>query len=117
MKFLGKWIELENIILSEVTKEHTWYVLIDKWILVQKLRIPKIQYTDHMKLKRKEGQSVDTSFLLRMGNKIPMGEDTETKCRAETEGMTIQRPGYPSHIQSPNPDTSVDANKYLLIGA
>ena len=68
MKFLGKWIELENIILSEVTKEHTWYVLIDKWILVQKLRIPKIQYTDHMKLKRKEGQSVDASVLLRSGN-------------------------------------------------
>jgi hypothetical protein len=25
-----------------------------------------------MKLKRREGQSVDTSFFLRMGNKIPM---------------------------------------------
>jgi hypothetical protein len=27
----------------------------------------------------------------KMGNKIPMGEDTETKCGAETEGKTIQR--------------------------
>jgi hypothetical protein len=36
-----------------------------------------------MKLK-KEDQSVDTSFLLRMGNKIPMEE--VTKFRAETEG-------------------------------
>jgi hypothetical protein len=27
MKFLGKWMELENIFLSEVTKEHTWYAL------------------------------------------------------------------------------------------
>jgi hypothetical protein len=29
LKFLGKWVELENIIPSEVTqskKEHTWYV-------------------------------------------------------------------------------------------
>jgi hypothetical protein len=32
-----------------------------------------------MKLKKKEDQSVDTSFLLRMENKIPMEEVTETK--------------------------------------
>ena len=44
-----------------------------------------------MKLKKKEDQSVDTSFLLRMGNKIPMEGVTETKFRAESEGMTIQR--------------------------
>jgi hypothetical protein len=44
-----------------------------------------------MKLKKKEDQSVDTSFLLRMGNKIPMEEVTETKFGAEPEGMTIQR--------------------------
>ena len=36
----------------------------------QKLRIPKIQFTDHMKLKKKEDQSVDASVLLRRGNKI-----------------------------------------------
>ena len=29
------------------------------------LRIPKIQFTDHMKLKKKENQSVDTLVLLR----------------------------------------------------
>jgi hypothetical protein len=44
-----------------------------------------------MKLKKKEDQSVDTSILLRRGNKIPMEGVTETKCEAETEGMTIQR--------------------------
>jgi hypothetical protein len=44
-----------------------------------------------MKLKKKEGQSVDTSILLRRGNKIPMEGVTETKCGAETEGMTIER--------------------------
>jgi hypothetical protein len=38
-----------------MTKEHTWYVLTDKWILAQKLGISKIQFTDHMKLKKKEG--------------------------------------------------------------
>jgi hypothetical protein len=51
-----------------ITKEHIWYALTDKWILAQKLRI-----------------------LLRRGNKIPMEGITETKFRAETEGMTIQR--------------------------
>jgi hypothetical protein len=44
-----------------------------------------------MKLKKKEDQSVDTSILLRRGNKIPMEGVTETKFRAETEGTTIQR--------------------------
>jgi hypothetical protein len=44
-----------------------------------------------MKLKKKENQSVDTSFLLKMRNKMLTGLITETKFRAETEGMTIQR--------------------------
>jgi hypothetical protein len=47
-----------------------------------------------MKIKKKENQSVDTSFLLRIGNKIPMEGVTETKFRAETEGRTIQRLPY-----------------------
>jgi hypothetical protein len=44
-----------------------------------------------MKLKKKEDQSVDTSNLLRMGNKILMEGVIEIKVGAETEGMTIQR--------------------------
>ena len=44
-----------------------------------------------MKLKKKEDQSVDTSFLLRMGNKIPMEGVTETKFGAEPEGTAIPR--------------------------
>ena len=47
-----------------------------------------------MKLK-KEDQSVDSSFLLRMGNKIPMEGVTGTKFRAEAEERTIQRLPYP----------------------
>jgi hypothetical protein len=43
-----------------------------------------------MKLK-KEDQSVDTLFLLRMGSKIPMEGITKTKFGAEPEGTTIQR--------------------------
>jgi hypothetical protein len=48
-----------------------------------------------MKLKRKEVQSMDTSFLLRMGNKIPMEVIIETKFGAETEGRTFQRMPQP----------------------
>jgi hypothetical protein len=35
-----------------------------KWILAQKLRIPKIQLAKHMKLKKKEEQSVDFHFFI-----------------------------------------------------
>jgi hypothetical protein len=44
-----------------------------------------------MKLKKEEDQRVDTSFLLRMGNKIPMEGVTETKFGTEPEVTTIQR--------------------------
>jgi hypothetical protein len=47
-----------------------------------------------MKFKKKEDQSVDTSVLLRRGNKIPMEGVTEATCGTEIEGMTIQRLSY-----------------------
>ena len=76
---------------NPITKELTWYALTDKWIQAQKLRIPKVQFAKHVKLKKKEDQSVDTSVLLRRGNKIPKEGVTETNFGAETEGMTIQK--------------------------
>jgi hypothetical protein len=54
--------------------------------------MPKIQFIDVMKLKKKEDQSVDISVLLRRGNKISMGGNTEIKCKVESEGKAIQRP-------------------------
>ena len=50
--------------------------------MTQILRIPKIQFSKHKKIK-KEDQRVDTSFLLRIGEKIPMEGVTETKFGAE----------------------------------
>jgi hypothetical protein len=47
-----------------------------------------------MKFKKKEDQSVDTSILLRMMNKIPIEGVTETKFGAEAGGRTIQRLPY-----------------------
>jgi hypothetical protein len=55
---------------NPVTKEHTCYVFTDKWILAQKLRIPKIEFTKHMKLKNKEDQRVGALVLLRKENTL-----------------------------------------------
>jgi hypothetical protein len=63
---------------------------------------------------KKEDQSVDTSFLLGMGNKITMEGVTESKFGAEMEGRTIQKlppPGGPSHNQPPNTDIIAYASK------
>jgi hypothetical protein len=49
MKFVGKLMELENI-LSEVTlsqKEHTWYVLTDKWILETTTTTKTVEYPQY----------------------------------------------------------------------
>jgi hypothetical protein len=73
---------------NPITKEHTWYAFTDKWILAQKFRIHKIQFTDYMKLKKKENHSVDTFILLRRRIKIPLERDTIFG--AETEGRVIQ---------------------------
>jgi hypothetical protein len=62
MKFLGKWMHLEDIILSEVTQsqKNTHGMHSGKWIVARKLRLPKIQFTKHMKLKKKEEQDFPT---------------------------------------------------------
>jgi len=43
-----------------------------------------------MKFKKKDDQNVDASFLLRMENKIPMGENMGTKSGTGTEKKIIQ---------------------------
>jgi hypothetical protein len=79
MKFLGKWMDLEGIILSEVTQSqrnsHNMYSLIRRY-LPRNLGYPryKIQFAKHMKLKKNEDQSVDTLPLLRIGNNHPWKE-------------------------------------------
>ena len=47
-----------------------------------------------MKLKKKEDQSVDILVILGRWNKVTMGGNAKTKCRAETEGKAIQRLPY-----------------------
>jgi hypothetical protein len=56
--------------------------------------IPEVKNTQDTICKTHETQEVqrvDTLFLLRMVNKIPMEGVTETKFRVETDGMKVQR--------------------------
>ena len=47
MNFAGKWKELDNIILSEVTQsQQDMYVLTCKWTLAMKCSTTRIQSTD-----------------------------------------------------------------------
>jgi hypothetical protein len=59
-------------------KGYTWYILTDKWILIKNFGILTeynfgIQLTDHVKLSKKKGPSVDASIPLRRWNKIITG--------------------------------------------
>ena len=54
---------------NPVTKEHRWYALTNKRMLVQKLKINKLQFTQHRKLKKKEDLSEGAMIPLRKGTK------------------------------------------------
>jgi hypothetical protein len=82
---MGRTIKYHSERDNPVTKEHTWYVLTVKWILIKKHGIPMIQLIDHMKLKKKEDKSVDTSVLLRRG-KIIMGYRWREERRSRENG-------------------------------
>jgi hypothetical protein len=58
----------------------------------------KIQFAKHKKIKKREDQCVDTSFVLRIGNKIPMKGVTETKFGTIMKVWTIQRLPHPGSI-------------------
>jgi hypothetical protein len=66
IKFSDKWIHLEDIILSEVTQaqKNTRDMHSNKQLLAQKLRVSKIQFSKHMKLKKKEGHHPIISFQM-----------------------------------------------------
>jgi hypothetical protein len=63
-----------------------------------------------MKLKKKEDQSVDTSFLLRMGNKILMERVTETKFGAKME----ERPSRDCPTWGSIPYTTTKPRHYCI---
>jgi hypothetical protein len=92
MKFLENecfW-RISSLVSNPITKEFIRYVLTGKCILAQKHRTPKIQIAKHKKIKKREDQWVDISFLLRIGNKIPMKGVTEKMFGGMTKGWSIQ---------------------------
>jgi hypothetical protein len=76
-----------------------------------------MQFINHMKLKKKEEQSVGASVFLKRSTKYSQA----IKYRAEIEGKAIQRLSVPQGIHPiygyPNPVTIVNAMKCMLKGA
>lgn len=60
------------------THTHTWCAVTEKWILAPNLRVTELQFTDHMKLRKKEDQTVGALVLPRRQNKILRVGNTET---------------------------------------
>ena len=57
LSFARKWMELENIILSEVTQtQKIWYVLTNKWILTTKKKVQNTQDTVHRTQKGQQAE-------------------------------------------------------------
>jgi hypothetical protein len=69
---------------------------------------PNIQFTDHMKLKKKEDQSVDVSVLLTKGNKILM----EKIQRQSVEQRLKERPSRDSTSWGSIPYTDTKPRHY-----
>jgi hypothetical protein len=84
MKFLGKWMDLEDIILSEITQSqknsHVMYSLVSGYS-TRNLGYPryKIQFAKRMTLRKKEDQSVDTLPFLELETRHPEKE-VERQC-------------------------------------
>jgi hypothetical protein len=116
IKFLGKWMHLEDIILSEVTQlQKNTYAFTVKQILGQKLRISKIKFAKHMKLRKKEDKSVQRSFL-EWGTKYPWKELQ----RQSSELRLKERPSKDCPTRGSIPYTTTDSiaytRKILLTG-
>ena len=56
-------------------------------IILEAQKKNKVKFAKPMKLNKKEDQSVDMSFLLRIGNKRSMERVTEKKFGTKTEGI------------------------------
>jgi hypothetical protein len=71
---------VQDITLSELTNHKRTHIICTHWQvdISSEAQIPKIQFTNHKKLKKKEEQSVDTSINLRRDNQISMEWITAT---------------------------------------
>jgi hypothetical protein len=73
-----------------------------------------------MKLKNGEENRVDSSIHLGRGEQNTHGRTYRDKVWSRdwrNDHLETESPEDPPHLQSPNPDSVVDANKCLLTGA
>ena len=80
---------------------------------------PKIQFTDHMKLKEKENQMWVLQSFLEGVTKYSWEEIQRQSVEQKLKKGHPETapPGDPSHKQLPKADTSVNAKKSMLTGA
>ena len=82
---LGKWMELENIILTEITQTqkdmHGMYSLISGYSPPKKYRIPRIQFSELKKFNKLKGPNEDAL--------IPLGSEKKV-----ITGVGRERPGW-----------------------
>jgi hypothetical protein len=72
-----------------------WYVPTNKCILAQKLRIPMMQHTNHLELKKKKDQRMDASNLHRREKIITGSKGREGPGRERGgEGKTGEGRGH-----------------------
>jgi hypothetical protein len=95
MKFLGKWMDLEGIILREVTQSqknsHDMYSLVSGY-LPRNLEYPRysIQFSKHMRLRRNEDQGMDDLPLFRIGSGMPMEVVAERSLELRRRGVPFR---------------------------
>ena len=121
MKFLGKLMDPEGIILSEVTQSqknsHDMYSLISGYY-PRNLEYPgyKIQFAKHMKLKKNKVWTLCP--FLELGTKHPWKElqRHSLELRRKMDHLETAIPMDPSHNQLRNIDTIAYTIKILLKG-
>jgi hypothetical protein len=101
---------------NPITKEHTWYALTDKWILLNYIRYSSYNSQTTCSSRRRKTKVWVLQSFLEGATKYPWEEIQRQsveqrlkKCHPETAP-----PGDPSHIQLPNSNTIVDAKKCLI---
>jgi len=87
--------------VNPMTEIHTWYALIDKWILAQMLKFSKIHRPNEI---QEYDQNADSSLLPLKEKKNPYWRDRDAKFKTKPRGMSIQSLPHmwPVHIQPSN---------------
>ena len=118
MKFLSKWMELENIILGEVTQSqkntHGMYSLISGY-LPRNLEFQRYNSQTKGNSRRRKNKVWILWSFLEAGTKYSQ-EEIQTQSveqRLRKGHPETAPPTDPSHLQLQNPDTIVDANQVL----